>query len=658
MLFDYKEFAYEKELSAYRRFILLNEPREKDLISQKEIKFEFNPKFCVIIEQNEYFFKESFEQQTYKNFVCTTLKNIKELKDCDYYVIANSFISFAPYFLFEIVSELNKNKDKDFFYFDEDKIDDKKNRKEPFFKPDFSPDTLRSCNYIGNAICISKKIFDEINLLEYIKDKEELNLYDIILRVSEKSKNICHIPKVLVHILESKYKFNSEEDKKAISDHLNRICLKGVVKDGLVSETYKIDYEIKENPLISIIIPNHNHKKDLETCINSIREKSTYTNYEILIVENHSTEEDLFEYYKELETDSRIKILKYTDEFNYASVNNFAVKESKGDYLILLNNDVEILTPSWIEELLMYAQRDDVGVVGVKLYYSNATIQHAGTIYGLNDKIEHIFRYFFKDSIGYGNRLSIVQNLSAVTGACIMTSKKKYLEVNGFDEIFKMSFNDVDFCLKLKAQGYLVVFNPFVEGIHNELTTRGAIDTEEKLQLYKYERKLFFDKWGKYIEPYYNQNLTLDDCNFSIKGLQNGINKKINNLVNRCDVLESNIDLKDKEIQFIKKSWSYRIGCFFTYPFSILWNFCKYICDYNLVKKSDLFDSEYYLSQNEDVKKAKMNPIKHYLQFGWKEGRNPSAKFDGNEYVSRIPDVRITGICPLVYYIKFGKEEK
>ena len=561
MLFDYKEFAYEKELSAYRRFILLNEPREKDLISQKEIKFEFNPKFCVIIEQNEYFFKESFEQQTYKNFVCTTLKNIKELKDCDYYVIANSFISFAPHFLFEIVLELNKNKDKDFFYFDEDKIDDKKNRKEPFFKPDFSPDTLRSCNYIGNAICISKKIFDEINLLEYIKDKEELNLYDIILRVSEKSKNICHIPKVLVHILEGKYKFNSNRDKKAISDHLNRIGLKGIVKDGLVSETYKIDYEIKENPLISIIIPNHNHKKDLEICINSIREKSTYTNYEILIVENHSTEEDLFEYYKELETDSRIKILKYTDEFNYASVNNFAVKESKGDYLILLNNDVEILTPSWIEELLMYAQRDDVGVVGVKLYYPDDTIQHIGFICGILDNGVHHLRYFSKNVSGYANNLSIVQNLSAVTGACIMTSKKKYLEVNGLDEQFKIAFNDIDYCIKLRDNGYLVVFNPFVEGIHNECTTRGNDDTKEKQDLFLKEKTLFLSKWKDYKEIYYNQNLSLDDYNFSIKAFK---------FVENIQCLEQSIKHLQSSYDNLLNSYSYKIGRFFTFPISFI----------------------------------------------------------------------------------------
>ena len=395
MLFNYNKFIIEKEDSLYRRFILLNEPKDKDLLSQKEVKFEFNPKFCIITEKEEPLLNESLELQTYNNFILTISQNenIKNI-DFDYCIICNSFVSFAPNFLFEIVSGLNRNRDTAFFYFDEDKIDENKNRKDSFFKPDFSPDTLRSCNYIGNAICISKKIFNEIGLLEIIKDRDNLNLYDIILRASEKAKNICHIQKILIHILESKYKFDSERDKKAISDHLNRIALKGIVKEGIVSETYKIEYEIKDKPLVSIIIPNYNHKHDLETCINSIKEKSTYENYEILIVENHSTEEDLFAYYKELEKDSKIKILTYKDEFNYASVNNFAVKESKGDYLILLNNDVEILTSSWIEEMLMYAQRDDVGVVGVKLYYSNGTIQHAGMIYGLNNKVEHIFRYF------------------------------------------------------------------------------------------------------------------------------------------------------------------------------------------------------------------------------------------------------------------------
>ena len=633
MLFNYNKFIIEKEDSLYRRFILLNEPKDKDLLSQKEVKFEFNPKFCIITEKEEPLLNESLELQTYNNFILTISQNenIKNI-DFDYCIICNSFVSFAPNFLFEIVSGLNRNRDTAFFYFDEDKIDENKNRKDSFFKPDFSPDTLRSCNYIGNAICISKKIFNEIGLLEIIKDRDNLNLYDIILRASEKAKNICHIQKILIHILESKYKFDSERDKKAISDHLNRIALNGIVKEGIVSETYKIEYEIQGNPLVSIIIPNNNHKQDLETCINSIKEKSTYENYEILIVENHSTEEDLFAYYKELEKDSKIKIL-----------------------IILLNNDVEILTSSWIEEMLMYAQRDDVGVVGVKLYYSNGTIQHAGMIYGLNNKVEHIFRYFSNDSIGYGNRLLIVQNISCVTGACIMTSKKKYLEVNGLDEKLKMSFNDVDYCLKFRDKSYFIIFNPFVEGIHNELTTRGLINTEEKLQLYNYERKLFFDRWKNYIEIYYNKNLTLDDYVFGIKGLQNGINKIIDNLVNCCDFLESSLDLKDKELQLLKISWSYRIGRLFTYPLSIPLEFYRFIRDYNLIKKSGLFDSKYYLSQNEDVKNAKMNPIKHYLKFGWKEGRNPSEEFNGNEYLNKRPDVRVAGICPLVHYIKFGK---
>ena len=648
MLFDYNKFIIEKEDSLYRRFLLANEPKEKKLLSQKEIKFEFNPKFCIITEKKEPLLKESLDAQTYNKFDIAILDNL-QLKDFDYYIICNYFVSFSPNFLFEIVSSLNKNKDTDFFYFDEDRIDDTKNRKAPFFKPNFSPDTLRACNYIGNAICISKKIFDEIGLFESIKDKEDLNLYDIILRTSEKTKNISHISKVLVHILENNYKFDSERDKKTISEHLNRIGLKGFVKGGLASETYKIEYEIEGNPLVSIIIPNHNHKKDLETCINSIIKKSTDTNYEILIVENHSTEEELFEYYKELEKNSNIKILTYTDEFNYASVNNFAVKESKGDYLILLNNDVEILTPFWIEEMLMFAQRDDVGVVGAKLYYSNCTIQHAGMIYGLNNKVEHIFRYFFQDSIGYANRLSIVQNISCLTGACLMTSKKKYLEVNGLDEIFKISFNDVDYCMKLRSKNYFIIFNPFVEGIHNELTTRGNINTPEKKNLQAKEMSLFFNKWRKYIEPYYNKNLTSDDCNFSIK-INNEIYQNYNNLKNNYKYLESNYN-------YIKNSWSYRIGRFFTYLFSIFWDFYKFICDYNLIKNSGLFDSEYYLSQNEDVKKAKMNPIKHYLKFGWKEGRNPSAKFDGNEYLNKRPDVRVVGICPFVHYLKFGKSK-
>ena len=567
MLFDYKEFTYEKELSSYRRFILLNEPKEKDLLSQKDVKFDFNPKFCIITEKEESLLKESFDIQTYNNFVLTTSENnnIKNI-DFDYCIICNSFVSFAPNFLFDITSELNKNRAIDFFYFDEDKIDENKNRKDPFFKPDFSPDTLRSCNYVGNVICISKKIFDEIGLLESIKDRDNLNLYDIIFRTSEKTKNIFHISKVLIHILESKYKFDSERDKKAISDHLNRIGLKGIVKDGIVSETYKIEYEIEGNPLVSIIIPNHNHKKDLETCINSIKEKSTYENYEIIIVENHSTEENLFAYYKVLEKDSKIKILTYTDEFNYASVNNFAVKESKGDYVILLNNDVEILTSSWIEEMLMYAQRDDVGVVGAKLYYPDGTIQHAGVIYGILDSAVHHLRYFSKQASGYANSLFTLQNISCVTGACIMTSKKKYLEVNGFDEQFKIAFNDIDYCMKLRNKGYLVIFNPYCELFHYEGATRGIDDTKEKQELYLKEKTLFFSKWKDYQEIYYNENLTLDDWDFSIKAFK---------FVEHIQCLEQSIKHVQSSYDNLLNSYSYKIGRFFTFPISFILKLIK-----------------------------------------------------------------------------------
>ena len=645
MLFDYNKFLADKEIALYKRFILSYEPKEKDLLFQKEYKFEFSPKFCIITEQENFLLKESLEQQTYNNFILMTLDEIQKI-DCDEYIICNSFVSFAPNFLFEIVSELNKNRDIDFFYFDEDKIDEEK-RKEPFFKPDFSPDTLRSCNYIGNAICISKRIFDEIEVLTNIQNKEYIHLYDIILKASEKANSINHISKVLVHILEEQYKFDSEKDKKAIAEHLERIGLKGIVKDGIVNETYKIDYAINGSPLVSIIIPNHNQRKYLEPCITSIREKSTYTNYEILIVENHSTDNDIFEYYKELEQDPKIKILTFTDEFNYSAVNNFAVKESKGDYLLLLNNDTEIITPSWIEELLMFAQRSDVGVVGAKLYYSDGTIQHAGVSYNLFiPSVEHLFRFFPQNSCGYANRMYIVGNHCMVTGACIMSSREKYLEVGGLDEQFKIAYNDIDYCLQLIDKNYLVIFNPFCELFHYESISRGYDDTKEKIERNKKEKSIFLKKLISHNEIhndiYWNQNLMLSNafCEASIK------NKKLELLH------ESTIAIKQ-----LQHSKSYRIGHMIIYPLSIPLKVFRLIRDYNLLKKSGLFDSEYYLANNEDVRNAKVNPIMHYLRFGWKEGRNPSLSFDNKSYLYQRPDVKVAGICPLVHYLKFGKQQ-
>ena len=371
-----------------------------------------------------------------------------------------------------------------------------------------------------------------------------------------------------------------------------------------------------------------------------------------MIVENHSTDDDIFEYYKELEQDPKIRILTFTDEFNYAAVNNFAVKESKGDYLLLLNNDTEVITPSWIEELLMYAQRDDVGVVGAKLYFSDETIESSEKSICLHNNADvPTFRNFPKTSFGYGNRLSIVTNCSLLIGACIMSSREKYLEVGGLDEQFKIWYNDTDYCLKLIEKNYVVVWNPFSELFHYESVSINIIEQSTKNDITNKERIIFFNKWNHYIEKYYNQNLMLTSFSYDFSIKNSSLEWQLQVLKQQARKLqEAKIALKQ-----LQHSKSYRVGHMIIYPLSIPLKIFRLIRDYNLLKKSGLFDSEYYLANNEDVRNAKINPIMHYLKFGWKEGRNPSADFDSKAYLDSRPDVKVAGICPLVHYLKFGK---
>lgn len=356
--------------------------------------------------------------------------------------------------------------------------------------------------------------------------------YDLILRMTEQTNKIIHIPKVLYHwrvhpnstaantAKEAKpYAF--EAGKRAVQSHLDRLGLKAEVEHGITLGTYRTRYEVIGNPKVSIIIPNMDHIEELKVCITSILTKTTYQNYEIIIVENNSKKEETFAYYKEIEKNEKISIVYYKEkEFNYSKIINFGVKQATGSYLVQLNNDTELLTKTWLEELLGYAQRKEVGIVGVKLYYPDNTIQHAGVILGIGGVGGHIFKNLPKEERGYFARDSFVQNLSAVTAACMMARKEIYEEVGYMDETFKVAFNDIDFCLKVREKGYLVVYNPFVELIHFESKSRGYEDTEEKKKRFQGEIQRFQKRWQNVLEkgdPYFNQNFRLDIEDYKIK---------------------------------------------------------------------------------------------------------------------------------------------
>ena len=442
----------------------------------------------------------------------------------DYIALLDHDDTLAPYALYEVVKCINKNPDVEFMYSDEDKIDQNGNRFDGYFKPDFSPDTLRAQNYICHLSVFKKELMEKLG--GFHSEFDGAQDYDIFLRMSEivKPENIKHIPRILYHWrvhkdstakLDSNAKnYAFDNGIKAIEAHLKRVGLDGTVTNGAINGIYRVDYKVKDNPKVSIVIPNKDGKDILSVCVNSILEKTTYENYEIVIVENNSETEEIFQYYKELDKNDKIKIVKYPKiGFNYSGIINFGVKNSDGDYIVQLNNDTELLTPNWLELMLGYCQREDVGGVGVKLYYPDETIQHAGIIVGIGGVAGNRFKSIPKSGHGYFAEESLTQNLSAVTAACIMTPKRIYEEVGYMDENLAVAFNDVDFCLKIREKGYLIVYTPYVEFTHYESKSRGLEDTPAKKKRFKNEINIFEKRWQDFLDegdPYYNINLSLD----------------------------------------------------------------------------------------------------------------------------------------------------
>ncbi len=438
-----------------------------------------------------------------------------------------------PSALFEYVKVINEQ-EADYIYCDETtfKSGNIDHMLTMHFKPDYAIDNLRANNYICHFSVFKRTLLDSTELFRTKFDGSQD--HDMILRLTDKAKKIVHVPRLLYYwrchpgsvasnISAKEYAIDAA--KGAVADHLRKHGYKDFKITGTRAfETiFKIRYKLEATPLISIVIPNKDHGSDLKRCVSSIIEKSTYTNFEIIIVENNSEEEKTFELYEDLKQMSeKVSVVKFEGEFNYSKVNNFGVSFAKGEYILLLNNDTEVITLNWLEEMLMYAQRSDVGAVGAKLYYADKTIQHAGVVIGLgaHRTAGHTHYKMPKDNLGYMGRLCYTQNVTAVTGACLMIKKALWEEVGGLEEEFKISLNDVDFCLKLRDKGYLNVFTPFAELYHYESVSRGLDDNGEKAERYNRESELFREKWKEVLakgDPYYNVNFSLDRSDFSVK---------------------------------------------------------------------------------------------------------------------------------------------
>lgn len=432
--------------------------------------------------------------------------------------------------LYENVKVINKNNDLEFIYSDEDKTNELTDKFfYPNFKPDFNKGLLLSNNYICHFLVVKKVLFDKIG--GFNSDYDGSQDYDFVLRCMDilNKSQIFHISKVLYHWRTSSNSTASnpksklyafEAGKRALEQYYKRNSIEAIVEHGVSYGIYRTIYKVHERPLISIIIPNKDHIDDLKTCIESIKKHTSYENYEIVIVENNSVEEQTFTYYHSLESQyDKLRVVHYPDEFNYSAINNFGVQYANGEYYLLLNNDVEIINNNWLEELLGSCQQADVGAVGAKLLYPDNIIQHAGVIVGIQGVAGFAFLNLQNDEPGYFAYNQLQRDYSAVTAACMLVKAKAYKEVGGFNEDLSVCFNDVDFCLELGKRGYRINYNPYVELYHYESKSWGIEDTPEKIERFNKEVEYFQNKWHNFLlkgDPCYNQNLTLMVNDFSL----------------------------------------------------------------------------------------------------------------------------------------------
>lgn len=399
------------------------------------------------------------------------------------------------------------------------------------FKPDFAPDNLCANNYICHFSAFKRTLLDGTELFRSQFDGSQD--HDMILRLTSRAEHVVHVPKLLYYWRSHAGSVASDINAKsyaidaakgAVADHLRRQGWENfeITSTKAFETIFRIKYEILGNPKISIIIPNKDHLDDLKRCITSITEKSTYDNYEIIVVENNSVTDEIFAYYEELKKNPDIHIVTYEGDFNYSAINNLGERHATGEYVLLLNNDTQVITLDWMEELLMYAQRSDVGAVGAKLYYEDNTIQHAGVVLGLgaHRTAGHSHYRVSSNNLGYMGRLCYAQDVMAVTGACLMMRRSLFEELGGLDESFAVSLNDVDLCIRAWKAGYLNVFTPFAELYHYESVSRGLDDQGEKAQRYNRESEAFRARWKELLDkgdPYYNPNFSLDRSDFALR---------------------------------------------------------------------------------------------------------------------------------------------
>lgn len=560
----------------YGEWYELTKPSEEELERQRKERFDYEPKLSIVIpvyrtpERYLQEMLESIRSQTYKNWeVCvadgsprgesrervlkrfadqdTRFKYVilgenkgisgntnaaMEMAQGDFIVLTDHDDTLTPDALYWCVKAMNEDPLYDVIYSDEDKLDmDGKALFDPHFKPDFNPDLLTSVNYICHLFVVNRNLAEAVG--GFRQEFDGAQDYDFIFRCTEQARKIYHIPKVLYHWRchmnstasnpESKmYAF--EAGARAIKAHFERVGIAvDSVEKGVDFGIYHTRFHLKEEPLVSVIIPNKDHKADLDLCLTSLLDKGSYKNLEVIVVENNSTEEETFRYYEELQkARPNVQVVTWEKGFNFSAINNFGVTFAKGEYLLFLNNDTEVIEPEVIRELLGYGMREDVGVVGARLLYQDDTIQHAGVVIGFGGIAGHTFIGLHQAENSYFHRAMCAQDYSAVTAACMLSKKSLFQQVGGFREELAVAFNDIDYCLKIRALGKKVVYNPYALLYHYESKSRGLEDTPEKVERFNREVARFIGYWPEIViggDPYYNPNLTLRKSNFALRDL-------------------------------------------------------------------------------------------------------------------------------------------
>lgn len=543
-----------------------------ELMQQRKTKFDYEPKFSILVPvyntplrflrdmiqsvlrqsyrnwelcivnaspENEKLSKELhlWQQSDVRIHVKELQKNqgIAENTNAAFEMAAGEFIAMLdhddmiePDALFSYVQLLNQDADLDIFYSDEDKITEQSDYYfYPHFKSDFNLDLLYSNNYMCHFLAVRKSVAEAAGGWDSAFDGAQD--YDFILRCIEQSKRVAHVQKVLYHWRSHNASTAKKQENKkyafdagveALNMHYKRVGIPATAENGAVAGWYVSHYSLTEMPLVSVLIPNKDHKEDLDTCIRSIKEKCTYKNVEIIVIENNSTKPETFEYYQELESRyNNVQVVYWKEGFNYSAINNFGFQYCKGDYIMLLNNDVEVISEDLFESMLGYCMRQDVGIVGARLLYNDNTVQHAGVIVGIGGLANHAFKGKKDSEPGYMCRSISTQDMSAVTAACLMVKRSVYEEVGGLEEYLEVAFNDVDFCLKVRQAGYLVVYDAQAKLYHYESKSRGIEDSSERCERFEKESNYLQNTWhifDTFEDPYYNPNLSQTEEYFQL----------------------------------------------------------------------------------------------------------------------------------------------